>query len=403
MAMRGGIVAREELRRVRMIAAIVLVGIGWSGLVLIAISLLSTSPPQAGFDLALVLEAGRRVAEGRSPYDPALLAGSVPPSSVDLFFAYPPLVAQGAALAAGVPVVVLLFVLWIVAVGGLGWAVHRLAVASRAGDPALAVVLVLGILPFVAPFSVALLFGNLDVLFPTVFALLLWWVMAPSRTAALLAGFGVALAVMTKLGPAIVLVWLAVRATRERDWRRAGHPATVLVVSLATIAFGLMTSSLVWGSAPWQDYLAVSRLVSGAELVELRNIGPAAQVALFLGVGERAARVFHLAVLGLAVVGTAAAARKIANSEMSLLVAVLASLVTLPITWFHYPASLLPFAITRLMAVGVGGPGAWWWAPAGLVVASLAVAWPPLLWLAVGLVVVGHVLPVGSTVTSNAR
>ena len=48
-------------------------GLGWAGLLALGLALLAKDPPQAGFDLALILDAGRRVAAGVSPY----LAGAV--------------------------------------------------------------------------------------------------------------------------------------------------------------------------------------------------------------------------------------------------------------------------------------------------------------------------------------
>jgi len=52
--------------------------IGWLGLLWIGATLYAATPPKAGFDLELLLRAGRDVAAGRSPYDPALVAGSAP-------------------------------------------------------------------------------------------------------------------------------------------------------------------------------------------------------------------------------------------------------------------------------------------------------------------------------------
>src|SRR5206468_3110493 len=56
--------------------AVLIAGVvGWVGLLWIAKALTAASPP-TGFDLELLLRAGRDVAAGRSPYDPALVAGS---------------------------------------------------------------------------------------------------------------------------------------------------------------------------------------------------------------------------------------------------------------------------------------------------------------------------------------
>ena len=71
----------------------------------------------------------------------------------------------------------------------------------------------------------------------------------------------------------------------------------------------------------------------------------------------------------------------------SFAVAAVASLVTLPVTWYHYPAALMPIAIaailrardarvrpTILLIVGAG------------VVGTIAVVWLPMLWVAIVLV-----------------
>jgi hypothetical protein len=75
----GG-VAPPMLRRafaLPAVAWVVLGLIGWTALVALASRMLATQPPTAGFDLELLLEAGRRVAAGQSPYDPALVSGAV--------------------------------------------------------------------------------------------------------------------------------------------------------------------------------------------------------------------------------------------------------------------------------------------------------------------------------------
>ena len=76
--------------------------VGWAGLAWLAVQMYSTTPRSAAFDLELLLQAGRDVAAGRSPYDPAMVAGGVP-GAADLFYSYPPPVAQAFSLFAAVP------------------------------------------------------------------------------------------------------------------------------------------------------------------------------------------------------------------------------------------------------------------------------------------------------------
>src|SRR6185503_8838505 len=92
--------------------------LGWTGVAALAAQLYAMVPPRAGFDLELLLVAGRRVAAGASPYEPSMLAGQKP-AAVDLFYAYPPPVAQYLSLFARVPSPLMLIALAIAAVAGL--------------------------------------------------------------------------------------------------------------------------------------------------------------------------------------------------------------------------------------------------------------------------------------------
>ena len=95
--------------------------IGWS--------LWQSTPPQAGFDLSLLLDGARRVLAGQSPYDPAMLAGTSP-DATSLFYSYPPPVAQAMTLLAWLPDGVVL-VLW-----GLGATAGLALVAAAGAAPA---------------------------------------------------------------------------------------------------------------------------------------------------------------------------------------------------------------------------------------------------------------------------
>ena len=58
---------------------VVLAGVvAWAGLIWLAMQMFATNPPTAAFDLELLLKAGRDVAAGRSPYDPAIVAAAAP-------------------------------------------------------------------------------------------------------------------------------------------------------------------------------------------------------------------------------------------------------------------------------------------------------------------------------------
>ncbi len=92
-----------------------------------------------------------------------------------------------------------------------------------------------------------------------------------------------------------------------------------------------------------------------------------------------------------ALVVTAWAALRRADTLESLSWAAVASLVTLPVTWFHYPAALIPFGIAAL-ARTTGREPTVRRRTAGLIVAALvtavvAIAATPLIWVGVALLV----------------
>jgi hypothetical protein len=358
--------------------------VGWGGILWLGSRMFATDPPTAGFDLELLLRAGREVAAGRSPYDPAMIAGAAPVAE-RLFYSYPPVVAQFTAIFAGVPSGVML-VAWDAA-GVAGLAVvaalltRRFALETR---PSRVVVPILCVAPIFFPFAVGLLFGNLDVFFPLLYGLLLLGVVArPGSSAPVAGGVALAVAALSKLHPASLGLWLAVRAVRSPLARRALVAAVVSGAALVAI------SILVGGTSVWSEYIAVVRAGSGADLVDPRNAGPAAQVALWTGAGESFARTLQIPITLLALAATAIVAWSRRDTVESLAWAAAASLVVLPVTWFHYPAAMIPFALAAVLrargsgvATQVGGLIA-----GALVVSIVAIAVLPLIWVAVGLVI----------------
>jgi hypothetical protein len=363
--------------------------VGWAGLVYLGVRLFTTTPPTAAFDLELLLQAGRDVAGGRSPYDPALLAGTAPIAE-RLFYSYPPVVAQLLALVAAVPSPVM-FVAWVVAAVA-GWAAVAAALTRRFAPaptwtPGEVAWSAAALTPLLFPFAIGLLFGNLDVFFPLLYGLLLLGVLPlASPAASTVGGAAAAVAGVTKLHPGSLWLWLLVRAIGSVEARRA---LVALVVAGAAI---LAISLAVGGTGPWADYATVVRTGSNADLVDPRNGGPAALLAMVLRGGgtdaESLARALQIPVALLALVVTAIAAWRLGDPVESLAWGATASLVILPVTWYHYPSALLPFALaallraqytdaarmtsTLLLAAGV--------------VAAIAIAWLPLLWVAIGLV-----------------
>lgn len=380
---------------------VVLGVVGWVGLVWLGSRMYGTDPRTAGFDLELLLRAGREVAAGRSPYDPAIVAGAAPVAE-RLFYSYPPIVAQFMAIFAGVPSGVMLVAWDAAAVAGLA-GVAALASRRFAPDlrPSRVVIAVLCTAPIVFPFAVGLLFGNLDVFFPLLYGLLLLGVVGDRDRKGVIAGGGAAVAVAaaTKLHPASLVLWLAVRAVQSDVARRALLAAVITGVAIVA------ASLLIGGASPWSEYVAVVRAGSGADLVDPRNAGPAAQIALLTGSGEAFARALQILVTPLALAVTVVAAWSRRDPAESLAWATAASLVILPVTWFHYPAAMIPFALVALLRVrgtAMATP------VAVLVIAAtfvsiVALAVLPLIWLGVGLVIAAVRTSVTGPTDPNGR
>jgi hypothetical protein len=363
--------------------------IGWIGLVWLAIRLYATTPPTAGFDLELLLQAGRNVAAGRSPYDPALIAGTAPVAE-RLFYSYPPFVAQAFAAVAAVPSPVMLVVWNALALAALAFVAGRLARRLAPDlEPRTVALATVALAPLMFPLAIGMVFGNLDVFFPFLYGLLLVGVLSGATLADSIAG-GVALSVaaLAKLHPGSLGVWVLVRAVGAPEARRV--LAAAVVVGLAILGVSL----IVGGVTPWSEYAAVVRAGSGADIVDPRNGGPAAQIALLLGSGDAAAgtlaRALQPVVTVLALAVSAVAAWRLRDPAESLAWAAAASLVVLPVTWFHYPSALIPFAIAFLLRAR-NGPAARATSVcilAAAVVAALAIGWLPLIYVAIGLVLV---------------
>lgn len=364
--------------------------IGWAGVVWLGFLLYSRTPPAAGFDLELLLEGGRRVAAGLSPYDPAMLRGTSP-EAPSLFYSYPPPVAQAMSLVAWVPPPVMLIVWDGAAVLGLLYVADRLRrhYAPELAASAVLIPIIAGA-PLVFPFTIGLLFGNLDIFFPLLYGLMLLAVVGGDGwgRGRIAAGGALTLAAL-KLHPASLGLWFLVRGLRQR--RDGSSPAAWLVVAvaLATGALIAAASLVVGGTGPWVDYLAVVRAGSGADLVDPRNAAPAAQIALLTGGGEGLARGLQVVVSVVAIVVTAFVAWRRQDQLESFAWAAVASFVTLPVTWYHYPAALLPVAIAAILRTR-GTPetrATTWLVGAAAVTAVVSIAFLPLLWVAVGLVI----------------
>ena len=77
----------------------------------------------------------------------------------------------------------------------------------------------------------------------------------------------------------------------------------------------------------------------------------------------------------------ALAAWRVHDPVTSVAIVSAASLMTLPVTWYHYPAALIPVGI----ALAVGNPASRPRLAVAVVVVGLAIAFLPLLWVAVAI------------------
>jgi hypothetical protein len=356
--------------------------VGWTMIAWLAFQLFATRPPTAGFDLELLLRAGRDVAAGRSPYEPALVAGTAP-GATGLFFSYPPVVAQVLALFAAIPSGAM-FVAWsIAAVAALVAVTERLRVAIAASvPPAAAATAVVAVSSLTFPLVVAILFGNLDAFFPALYGLALVGAVSSRRGDQVAGGIGIAIGALTKLYPAGLGLWFAIRAVRGMQAHR------VVLLSAVLSAMAVIAVSLILGGVePWRSFASVVSTTSRAELIDTRNVAPAAQLALLVGADSAFARSVHLGVAGLAIIAILWAAWAIRDDVESLAIAAAATLLLLPIAWIHYPAALIPFGAAAAMRSrgASNGTRVGWLLAAAVAVAGASLAWLPLMWLAVGL------------------
>jgi hypothetical protein len=352
--------------------------VGWIGVAWLGILLWNQEPPRAGFDLTLLLEAGRSILAGDSPYDPMMLAGGSP-EATGLFYSYPPPVAQAMTPLAGLPDGVVLVLWGIGAIAGLALVAGLLARTSGR-DGSSTALRAIAVAPLVLPFAVALLFGNFDVWYPLAYgALVLAVLPGASRRTLVVAGVSVAIVSIAKLHPAALLVWVVARAIANR-----GGPAARVLGAAAVAGIGIVLVSVaVWRTAPWLDYLVVLQAGAGAELVDPRNLGPVSLLGQAVALDAGTLRLVQVGVTGIAVIASVIAAARLRDPLASLSVAIVASMVMLPVTWYHYPVALIPIGV----ALATRAPRSRPHLVLAVLLADLAIAFGPLLWVAVAVLV----------------
>ncbi len=140
------------------------------------------------------------------------------------------------------------------------------------------------------------------------------------------------------------------------------------------------------------DYVGVVRAGAGTGLVDSRNAGPVSLLGQATGLGGGALQMAQ-AIVSLAVVAaTLLAAWRVREPVTSLAIASAMSLMTLPVTWYHYPVALVPVAI----ALVIRYPATRSRVVLATVVVDAAIAYLPLLWLAVAVLLVACLAPDGT-------
>jgi hypothetical protein len=243
---------------------------------------------------------------------------------------------------------------------------------------------VVAVAPFVLPFAIALLFGNLDAWFPLLYgALVLSALPGATPRVRLLAGAAVAVATIAKLHPAPLVAWIVARAFAERGGPQARVLAGGAIAGVAVIGVSLVAG----GIGPWQDYATVVRAGADAGLVDPRNIGPVSMLGQATGLGPATLRLLA-AIVGAAAMGIALlTGLRVRDPLAGLALVFAASLLTLPVTWYHYPVAMVPVAL----ALAVQRPSTRPRLVAAAIVADVAIAFPPLLWVAVAIVVLAAI------------
>src|SRR2546423_13402567 len=110
---------------------------------------------------------------------------------------------------AAVPSLLMLVALGALAVGALVVAAVLLQGVLRAPAPSVALP-VLAVAPFIFPFAIAVLFGNLDSLFALLYGLMLVGALGAAVSSRMAGGAALAIAAITKVHPASMGLWFIV-------------------------------------------------------------------------------------------------------------------------------------------------------------------------------------------------
>jgi hypothetical protein len=359
-------------RRFRMIVGAVLLAIGVGLLGLALARSVRIGDGQTAIDFAAYHAAAAAVADGRSPYQPEMLAGPVPAQGRGAY-RYPPPLAQLLVPLAGLPMPVAAGV-WLVgqliAVAVAVWFAGSLGGAPPSRER----LIWTGVAAtYFLPVFDSLWKGNVSG----------WLALATALALAggLRAGPQIAAATLVKLTPGAILV-PALLGSAVPDRRR-------LLLAAAATLIAVAGASIVISPGAWLDYLRVLPNLALGWADYPTNLAPAALVSTRLPGPVDFAPLVRLAALSTAVVllvGSVVLARREGGWPAAVVAATAAGLLIPAALWYHYLCPLLPlgaYAWPRAGAAARSGlvlggvlifVGFGWWLPAALVGATLLVA-----------------------------
>jgi Glycosyltransferase family 87 len=186
------------------------------------------------------------------------------------------------------------------------------------------------------PFILGVKLGQVGSLLFLAFAIGWRWLDDPLRL-----GLSGALGAAIKLQPGLIFLWALL----------TGRYRAVVVGAVALLALAA-AATLLAGVGVWADFFTIARRV-GDPIATPHNYTPGA-IAFQLGMNADAALGVEVLSAVLVLIAVVAAAR-LATSEASYLVAVIASQLLSPIIWDHY-AMLLLLPVAYLLSAGR------WWA-----------------------------------------
>jgi hypothetical protein len=290
-----------------------------------------------GYDFSAYWFAAQRVLSGEPVYAAYQLAGPYSPQE-QFAYLYPPFLAVAVTpLAAAFPDFPSAMWVWFT----LGLAVLIAAVVlfarSRGTLPTALAVLLAAILAL-PPVGFELVMGNVHLLLVGLFLVAWLGLERGTRNGALVAGACVAIAVLIKVFPALILIWFVL----TRRYLAAGA-ALVTVIVLAVATFPIV------GVQAWLDYPQVLLNV-GPPPDAWSSFAPASILAEFVGLMPA-----RLIVIGAGVIVLAwAALRK--PAPISFAVALMVSISVVPTMYPHYlalvVAPLLLFALYSPSGLG---------------------------------------------------